>query len=781
MSNKLRDTMEVVASRVDELGKSKIVPLPPQPTPTTSQSRGQSKPRKKRGETAYAEWDTKQYKGTEEQRRKERENRRLIREKKQKEAEEELAREIKALQPLHDEEEAEEPPQPDLPVPPPVPAKPTKPVETTAARNRRYEMERRRTDKAQCEAEKAKATEQPDDPDPPKAKSPKAKPTTKPKGKSPGRTSTGAKKPKAKDTDKHGDDNATDRGVDQAAKKTTMENVGTDDAATSRAIGMRSTVQHVDDDNYELDVTTGKFIKKKKEKPVVRDDDDGDDDIEMEEIDDEDKDKDYDPDKDADQGDDDDEQAIEEGENDDEDEDFPIPPLRNKKPTAKSSDKSSKKRKPEKQVKQKPSEDEGDLADFVEATFKKPVRQGTRKGRKDKKEDACINPIEAARFRNAMRKEALELEKAVKKGTNVPEAYETLITHVIEACKEMKYEIPVEIEASDILPTIEDLTCKAWQLKLQGVQTAGEGELNVSKADNSGVCVAKRRYEIKDIAAYMEEITADWSDLKRKDFKLTMKRVMGNMSAAHRMVAEASQEMITLLDEVELPVWMKLVDMTMRPLVLMEVPEVAVMCEEARQLSRENQQHWNQSTKITTIMEAKNLPFLPTTWGYKVEGRAKKVIAGIIYKYVKDQMYAGELETPATEVSSKYALNATTMNRHILGKKYEGGKASGSGTRRPAAVKVSATERLVDKSKQKAPTQEDEGEQSAGKSKGKGKSSGVTRSAQEIRDESTSDQQKQKARKRKADEAQLEEEDEDRPTEAEIKRSGPPKKHITIR
>ena len=67
-------------------------------------------------------------------------------------------------------------------------------------------------------------------------------------------------------------------------------------------------------------------------------------------------------------------------------------------------------------------------------------------------------------------------------------------------------------------------------------------------------------------------------------------------------------------------------------------------------------------------MEVKNLPFLPTAWGYKVEGRAKKVIAGIIYKYVKDQMYAGELETPATEVSSKYALNATTMNRHILAK-----------------------------------------------------------------------------------------------------------------
>ena len=60
----------------------------------------------------------------------------------------------------------------------------------------------------------------------------------------------------------------------------------------------------------------------------------------------------------------------------------------------------------------------------------------------------------------------------------------------------------------------------------------------------------QKKIEIKDIEAYMDEITADWSELKRKNFLLTMKKVMGNMSVAHRMVADASQEMITLLDEI---------------------------------------------------------------------------------------------------------------------------------------------------------------------------------------------------------------------------------------
>ena len=113
-----------------------------------------------------------------------------------------------------------------------------------------------------------------------------------------------------------------------------------------------------------------------------------------------------------------------------------------------------------------------------------------------------------------MRDKAQELEKAVWKGVNVKTAYETLITHVIEACKDMNYEIPTDLEASDILPAVEDPTCRAWQLKMQGVQTAGEGELNVSKADNAGVCVAKKKFEIQDIAQYVSDMTKDWTPLK---------------------------------------------------------------------------------------------------------------------------------------------------------------------------------------------------------------------------------------------------------------------------
>ena len=826
--------MEVVASRVEQLEKSKIQPVP---TAQTTPAPSKPKPKRRKTESAYAEWDQKKYKGTDEERRKDRENRRLIREQKRKAEEEDLAKRIKDLAPLGEDDDNDDGEQQTAEKQTEQEEAPKKKgnKDTPASRNKRMEMERRRTEKAAREAEKAKAAEQTVEeksvksPAAKKAKSPgradstvkspgRAKPTVKSPGrakptvKSPGRSDSTVKspksKPKVKSPGRQSSRNQEKRDDDTTNRKVEPEKgtkpTGKDNDETSRVVAKKkptestpkTATKHIDDDDYDLDLRTGKFVKKKKQKPPVLEDDDDDD---LEEIDDVDKDHDFDPDKEDDQGDEDDD-GEQELINDDDD-DFPIPLIRVKKQSK--GDKSTKKRK------QTSKEAVADLADFVEDTFVRPTRQ-----RKAKGQDACINPEEAARFQKAMKAEALELEKAVKNGRNVATAYKTLVTHVIEACKDMKYDIPADLEADDIFPTIADPNCKAWMLKLQGIQTAGEGELNVSKTDNAGVCVAKKKYSIGDVMSYVEEVSSDWNKLKRKNFLITMKKVMGNMAIAHKMVADASQELINLLDEVDLPLWIKLADITMRPLVHLEIPDVVIMCEEAKQVCKANEQSWDQTTKITAIMESQCLPFLPTAWGYDREGRAKKVVAGIIYKYVKDRMYGGKVETPATEVSEKFGFNATTINRHILGKKYAGGKASGSGTaRRPAAIKRTAVERkgkdkptasaskpatdravekstvegeddddnitkskgtaskpATDRAVEKSTVEGEDDDDNVRKTKGKGKSSGTKRPAKDIRDDSKSEKEKERTKKRKTEEAELDEElvaDPDMPTPKE--------------
>ena len=118
----------------------------------------------------------------------------MLREAKQKEKEAELAKKIQQLQPLGeddgDEQEREEPPEQLTSA---AQEKAIDKKETPAARNKRYELERRRKDKAAREAEKAKANEQAEE-ELQKSKSPARK-----KGKSPGR---GKAKTDQKETDK---------------------------------------------------------------------------------------------------------------------------------------------------------------------------------------------------------------------------------------------------------------------------------------------------------------------------------------------------------------------------------------------------------------------------------------------------------------------------------------------------------------------------------------------------------------------------------------------------
>ena len=87
-------------------------------------------------------------------------------------------------------------------------------------------------------------------------------------------------------------------------------------------------------------------------------------------------------------------------------------------------------------------------------------------------------------------------------------------------------------------------------------------------------------------------------------------------------------------------------------------------------------------------------------------------------------------------------------------------KASGSGAKRVVAVILKKTRVTEEAAKQNVEMSEDK------KGKGTGKSSKKTRTAADIRDQSTVDKEKQKQLDKKA--TQELEEDEDLPTQAEI-------------
>ena len=162
------------------------------------------------------------------------------------------------------------------------------------------------------------------------------------------------------------------------------------------------------------------------------------------------------------------------------------------------------------------------------------------------------------------------------------------------------------------------------------------------------------------------------------------------------------------------------------------------------------------------------------------EFKPRKMIAAIIHKYIRDVMMK---EPTATKVIvDEFNIPKTTIHRQIWGKKYTGGgqklenvregksKTSTSGTKKVAAVIIKRkveTDKLAEKHVEVAK-----------KGKGTGKSSNKTRSASDIRQQSTAEKEKAKRLEKALQEA--EEEDPDLPTKEEIAASKPAKKNITI-
>ena len=181
------------------------------------------------------------------------------------------------------------------------------------------------------------------------------------------------------------------------------------------------------------------------------------------------------------------------------------------------------------------------------------------------------------------------------------------------------------------------------------------------------------------------------------------------------------------------------------------------------------------ASRVVEVMETMNLPQLHKEWTVEDAHKAKKMIARMVYKYVRDVMFN---EMTATHVIvDKFKVKQTTIHRQLYGKKYPGGGQTLEQMKeRTSKTEKHRTTRPVKQSKNSVKKKDnaEETKVKMSKGKGKGKKSQVKRTAQEIRKESTSEAEKQKAKKRKAEEAKaMDEEDEDRPAAEEIKSSKP--------
>ena len=391
--------------------------------------------------------------------------------------------------------------------------------------------------------------------------------------------------------------------------------------------------------------------------------------------------------------------------------------------------------------------------------------------------DRSINPVEAAGFRATMKTLALGLKEAVKKGRNIDTTYEDLIRSTIEVARAMRYLGAFSVEVEEILPAIPDIHCNAWRKHLKGEEMMDPKDVVVDDEEEEGNDLLIQGPVLSEESTQAAaKAIQELPDLLKKDAKANLVKLFDNQMKAHQYAAEACKNLKELHKMLPLEVFLRIADSAMRPLVILHIPKTEELCAKMQEVAETKTRKMAVgASRVVDVMETTNLPQLHKEWTVEDAHKAKKMIACMVYKYVRDVMFN---ETTAMHVIvDKFNVKQTTIHRQLYGKKYPGGGQTLEQMKaRTGNTEKRTTTRPIDQSKNRVKTKDtaEEDEAKMSKGKGKGKKSQVKRTAEEIQKESTSEREKQKAKKRKAEEAKaMEEEDEDRPTAEEIKHSKP--------
>ena len=490
---------------------------------------------------------------------------------------------------------------------------------------------------------------------------------------------------------------------------------------------------------------------------------------------------------------------------DDDDDDFQEPPPRSRKTTSKMP---TKKRRVEKSTEKTADTEEETLVLFQRMVGPDFEVRASEEFEDDPK-DKCGNPVEAAGFRATMKMLAIGLKEAVRKGTNIKETYTDLIKSTIEVAKAMRYPGATMVELKDVLKSVKDLKCNAWRKYLKGETKMEPADVEEEEPEQDlviqGPILGK---ESTDAAA---EAIHKLPAMLITDTKKQLKNLFEHTMQAHQHAAEASKCLKELHENLPLDVFLRIADSAVRPLVVIHIPQAEQVVEKLKDTALRRTQKRTGSMEVMDVMISQNLPQRVAKWTAEEEYRPVKMIASIVYKYVREAMFHPK-KTVTQAIVDEFALPKTTIHRQLFGKKYPGGgqtleklrsqdrkvEATGSGPRKIAVI----LEKLKTNKEKDAPTKKvaptgsgkrklpaktteavTEAEPPSKKGKGPGKKSGKERTAEDIRGAATAESEKRKreAQKRKAQEEEDEfDEDPDKPTKAEIRASKPGSKRLFI-
>ena len=150
--------------------------------------------------------------------------------------------------------------------------------------------------------------------------------------------------------------------------------------------------------------------------------------------------------------------------------------------------------------------------------------------------------------------------------------------------------------------------------------------------------------------------------------KRQLKHLFDHTMQAHQHAAEASKCLKELHEKLPIDVFLRIADSAVRPLVVLHIPRTEQIIEKLKEAAVQRTQRKKSagSTDVKEIMIARNLPSCGK-WTVEDEYRPRKMVASIIYKYVREAMF--KPKTVTQMVVDEFGLPKTMIHRQLFGKK----------------------------------------------------------------------------------------------------------------
>ena len=263
--------------------------------------------------------------------------------------------------------------------------------------------------------------------------------------------------------------------------------------------------------------------------------------------------------------------------------------------------------------------------------------------------------------------------------TDIRENYGKVIQSMFWAVQANKQTILNGADPDEVLASIPNPKCKAWQLKLNGKTTVDPVTLVEETEIGPQMASDVMNLKPQEIFELVEEELVGKTKEQVNMIKKCIRNICREQALAHRYAAEVADNMANLMELVSLPILIKVISATMRPTVAIKIPKVDDMMVRAQQkvdVIRQVKQKVGELKPIDEVVFAQNVPKYNPEWEHSPNGRGTSYLVTLVCRYMYElQQKDKKVVISAKALETIYHTASSSIRKMISVKQYLGGYA----------------------------------------------------------------------------------------------------------